>query len=50
MFQNAHIAAYGEIHMHTPPKVFLQAWVKCTQWGKKENPGYMWIKEEIHKI
>ena len=34
IIQNALIAAYGEIHMHTPPKVFIQLWIKTTQLGK----------------
>ena len=34
MLQNVHIAAYGEIHMHTPPKVFDQLWVKSQKWEK----------------
>ena len=34
IFQNAHIAAYDKIHMHKPPKVFIQLWIKHTI-GKK---------------
>ena len=36
IFQNAHIAAYGETHMHTPPKVFIQLWINFTQLVKSK--------------
>ena len=38
MFQNAHIAAYGEIHMHTPPKVFPPSMGKMHTMGEKGKP------------
>ena len=33
------------IHMHTPPKVFIQAWRKHTQMAKAKPGAY--VKEEI---
>ena len=39
IFQNAHIAAYDEIHMHTPPKSFHPIVVKNHTVGKKQNMG-----------
>ena len=35
IFQNAHIAAYGETHMHTPPKSFYPIVDKIHTIGKK---------------
>ena len=34
IFQNAHIAAYGEIHMHTSPKSFHPSVDKTDTNGK----------------
>ena len=45
IFQNTHIVAYDEIHMHTPPKkVFIQAWRKLTQMANAK-PGVNVNKE-----
>ena len=41
IFQNVNIAAYGETHMHTPPKVFIQSWINYTQLEKSKTRGYV---------
>ena len=48
IFQNAHIAAYGGTHMHTPPKVFIQSWINFTQLGKSKTRGY--VDQEIANL
>ena len=39
IFQNIHLAAYGETHMHTPPKVFIQLWINATQLAESKTRG-----------
>ena len=45
IFQNVHIAAYDEIHMHSPPKSFPPIVVKLHTIGKKAKPGVMCTKK-----
>ena len=40
IFQNAHIAAYGETHMHTTPNSLIQSWINFTQLVKSKTRGY----------
>ena len=44
IFQNTHLAAYDKTHMHTPPKTFHPIMHKFHTIGRKENKGYMCIK------
>ena len=37
IFQNTHVAAYGETHMHTAPKSFHPIMDKCHTIGRKQN-------------
>ena len=37
--QNPHMAAYDKMHMPTPPKVFIEEWIKLTQMGRRKTRG-----------
>ena len=39
IFQNTHIVAYDEIHMHTPPKSFHPSMEKTHTNGQKQTRG-----------
>ena len=41
IFQNAHIAVYGESHMHTPLKSFHPTWINFTPLVKSKTRGYV---------
>ena len=45
IFQNTHIAAYGETHMHTPPNIFIHSWINFTQLVESKTRGY--VNKEI---
>ena len=50
IFQSTHIAAYGQTHMHTPPKVFIQSWINFTQWVDSKTRGYVNKEIDIQNI
>ena len=39
IFQNTHLAAYDETHMHNPPKVFIQSWINVTKLVESKTRG-----------
>ena len=45
IFQNAHLVAYGETHMHTPPKSVHPIMDKLHTMGKNKTRGY--VDQEI---
>ena len=44
------MAAYDKMHMHTPPKVFIQVWIKYTQMGKRKTRGRCESRNKHTKI